>query len=113
MNSKRLVEIILVLVLWYFLAGLVLGRVLHVLPPDADREGFFLASAALPWSVLLLDFLEPPRSVLGGMVQQALFLVLTAGAIAWNAWLLNQVVVQAIRLGRIRRGGIRPRNTRP
>ncbi|WP_295454458.1 hypothetical protein [uncultured Thiodictyon sp.] len=112
MNSKRLVEITLTLVLWYFLAGLVLGRVLHVLPPEYDHEAFFLTSAALPWSLLLLDFLEQPRSALGGVVQQALFLLLTAGAVAWNAWLVNQMVVQTIRLGRIRRGGIRPRNPR-
>ncbi|WP_295389851.1 hypothetical protein [uncultured Thiodictyon sp.] len=107
MNSKRLVELILVLVLWYFLAGMVLGQVLHVLPPGYDREAFFLAGAALPWSLLLLDFLAPPRSALGGVVEQVLFLVLTAGAIAVNAWLLNQAVVQAMRMIRIRRAGAR------
>ena len=103
MNSKRLVELTLALVLWYFVAGLVFERVFNLVPPGYDREAFFLAGAALPWSVLLLDFLETPHSALGALVQQGLFLVLTAAAIALNAWLLHQVVVQTIRLVRIRR----------
>lgn len=112
MNGKRLIEITLVLVLWYFLAGLVFERVLAVLPPGYDREAFFLAGAALPWSALLLGFLEPPHSALGGMVQQALFLVLTAVAIAVNAWLVDQVVVQTWRLVRIRTAAGRRRDGR-
>jgi len=110
MNGKRLIEITLALVLWYFLAGLVFERVLAVLPPGYDREAFFLAGAALPWSVLLLGFLEPPHSALGGVVQQALFLVLTGFAIALNAWLVDQVVVQTWRLVRIRTAAGRRRD---
>lgn len=102
MNSRRLVEITLALVLWYFLAGLVFERVLAVLPPGSSQEAFFLAGAALPWSVLLLGFLEPPHSALGGVVQQALFLVLTAFSIALNAWLVDRVVVQSLRMLRLR-----------
>jgi hypothetical protein len=97
MNAKRLTEITLALVLWYFLAGLVFERVLAVFPTGASREAFFLAGAALPWSALLLDVLAPPRSALGGVVQETLFLVLTAGGIALNAWLADQVIVRLLR----------------
>jgi hypothetical protein len=100
MDGKRLFEVTLTMVLWYFLAGLVFERVLDVLPADCSREAFFLAAAALPWSALLLDFLDTPHSPLGAVVQQALFLVLTAGAIALNAWLVDQVLLRTYRLAR-------------
>lgn len=97
MNAKRLTEITLALVLWYFLAGLVFERVLEVFPAGSSHEAFFLAGAALPWSALLLDVLGTPRSALGGVVQEALFLVLTAAGIALNAWLADLVLVRVLR----------------
>ena len=100
MNSKRLIELTLALVLWYFLAGLVFERVLGVLPAGYASEAFFLAGAALPWSALLLGFLEPAHSPFGAIVQQALFLFLTACGIALNAWLLDQVLLRGWRLAR-------------
>jgi hypothetical protein len=113
-NAKRLTELTLALVLWYFLAGLVFERVLAVFPPGSSREAFFLAGAALPWSALLLDFLEPAHSALGGVVQESLFLVLIAGGIALNAWLADRVLVRLLRrlpffaAPRGRRGGSPP-----
>ncbi|HYN77940.1 MAG TPA: hypothetical protein VES73_09115 [Lamprocystis sp. (in: g-proteobacteria)] len=112
MNGKRLLEITLALVLWYFLAGLVFERVLGVLPSGFANEAFFLAGAALPWSALLLGFLEPAHSALGGVVQQALFLVLTAFAIALNAWLANFVLLRGFWLARREAALLRRRRRR-
>ena len=101
-TAKRLFELTLALVLWYFLAGLVLERVLGVLPAAFSREGFFLAGAALPWSLLLLGFLEPANSAAGAIVRDALFFVLVSLAIAVNALLIHQTLRQVWRLARIR-----------
>jgi hypothetical protein len=59
--------------------------VLGVLPLDYSREGVFLAGAPLTRSLRLLGFLEPAQTALGGIVRDALFLVLTAAGIALNA----------------------------
>lgn len=102
MSARRFVEITLLLVLWYFLAGLIGERVLEVLPRDIAGEAFFLARAALPWSLLALDFVEPARSGLGAVVRDLLFFAVAAGGIAINAGILYLGMRRIYRFSRLR-----------
>ncbi len=113
MNARRFVGITLLLVLWYFLAGLIGERVLNVVPAGLSDEAFFLAHAALPWSLLALEFLTPAHSELGGAVRDLLFLAVAAAGIAVNAWLLYASLRRLLRHRKFRATiaavGARPR----
>jgi hypothetical protein len=91
-GATRLFGITLLLVLWYFLAGLVFSRVLQVWPDGFEREGFFLSGAALPWSLLVLDFYQATDSPVGAVVRDALSLVVIAAGIAVNAVIGNYLL---------------------
>jgi hypothetical protein len=97
MSALRIFQITLLLVLWYFFAGLVFSRWLGVWPPDFEREGFFLTAAALPWALLALDFHQPTNSVLGAAVRDALFLFLLGLGIAANAAIANRLLARLAR----------------
>ncbi len=83
-NALWVFRIALVLVLWYFLAGLIFSRWLQIWPAGFEEEGFFLVSAALPWSLLTLDFYQQADSALGAAVRDILFLLVLGFGIAAN-----------------------------
>jgi hypothetical protein len=85
MTAVRLFQTTLLLVLWYFVAGLVFSRWLDIWPDGYEREGFFLVAAALPWSLLALDFHRPTDSLAGAAVRDMLFLMVLGLGIATNA----------------------------
>ncbi len=89
MTAPRIFQLTLLLVLWYFLAGLGSSRVFNIWPSGFEREGFFLAAAALPWTLLALDFYAPTDSVVGAVVRDALFFAVIALGVAVNAVMLN------------------------
>lgn len=89
MTAARVFQVTLLLVLWYFLAGLVFTRALGLWPDGFEGEGFFLVGAALPWSLLALDFYQPTDSVLGAAVRDVLFFAVVAIGIAANAAILD------------------------
>jgi hypothetical protein len=91
-TALRIFQITLVLVLWYFLAGLVFTRWLGVWPADIEREGFFLIAAAMPWALLGLDFYAPAHSIVGAAVRDVLFFFLLGLGIAANAAIVNAVL---------------------
>jgi len=98
MNAARIFQITLLLVLWYFLAGLVFSRVLQVWPQGFERGGFFLGAAALPWTLIALDFYAPTDSTVGAIVRDALYFAVVAFGIATNAVLLNAALAWIIAL---------------
>jgi hypothetical protein len=97
MSAWRVFQITLLLVLWYFFAGLVFSRWLAIWPAAFEREGFFLIAAAMPWALLALDFHAPTSSIVGAAVRDMLFLVLLGLGIAANAAIINTLLA---RLGR-------------
>jgi hypothetical protein len=97
MSALRIFQVTLVLVLWYFLAGLVFSRWLGLWPEGFEREGFFLVAAAMPWALLTLDFQQPAHSVLGTAVRDVLFLLLVGLGIAANAAILNGLLTRLAR----------------
>jgi hypothetical protein len=101
MSAPRIGQITLLLVFWYFLAGLVFSRWLGVWPEGFEREGFFLVTAALPWSLLALDFHRPTDSIVGAAVRDMLFFVLLGLGIAVNA-----VIAKLLLAGAARRLGL-------
>lgn len=119
MTAARIFQIMLLLVLWYILAGLVFSRVLQVWPAGFEQEGFFLGAAALPWTLLALDFFRPADSVAGAVVRDALFFVVIAFGIAANAVIVNLLLSAAARRVRLRRTlnrqarGLQPRSRPP
>jgi hypothetical protein len=102
-TPARIFQLTLLLVLWYFLAGLVFSRVLHIWPSGFEREGFFLGAAALPWSLLALDFYAPTDSVVGAAVRDLLFFAVIAFGIAINAVIVNVLLSATARRLRLRR----------
>jgi len=116
-TAARIFQLTLLLVLWYFLAGLVFSRVLNIWPSGFEREGFFLGAAALPWSLLALDFYAPTDSLVGAAVRDLLFFVVIAFGIGINAVIVNALLsaaVRRLRLGRALRDQARrmPRQPR-
>lgn len=103
MAAARIFQLTLLLVLWYFLAGLVFSRVLNLWPAGFEREGFFLGAAALPWSLLALDFYAPTDSVVGAAVRDLLFFAVIAFGIAINAVIVNALLSAAVQRLRFRR----------
>ncbi|WP_295881245.1 hypothetical protein [uncultured Thiohalocapsa sp.] len=97
MSALRIFQITLLLVLWYFLAGLVFSRWLGVWPQAYEQEGFFLIAAAMPWALLALDFHAPTTSAVGAAVRDSLFLLLLGLGIAVNAAILNALLAGAAR----------------
>jgi hypothetical protein len=85
MAARRIFQLTLVVVLWYLLTGLICSRVLGVWPEGFEREGYFITAAAVPWSLLALDFYQPTDSPIGAVVRDLLFFALIAGGIAVNA----------------------------
>ena len=97
MGASRIFQITLLLVLWYFVTGLIFSRVLQVWPDGFEREGFFLGGAALPWSLLALDFYQSTDSPVGAVVRDALFFVVIAAGVAVNAVIGNHLLGAALR----------------
>jgi hypothetical protein len=97
MSALRIFQVTLLLVLWYFLSGLVFSRWLGIWPAGFEREGFFLIAAAMPWALLALDFHQPTHSVPGAVVQDALFLLILGLGIAANAAIINVLLTRLAR----------------
>jgi hypothetical protein len=95
-SAARIFQITLLLVLWYFLAGLVFSRWLGVWPEDFERQGYFLTAAAMPWALVTLDFQQQANSVLGAAVRDALFLLLLGLGIAINVAIANVLLVRLL-----------------
>lgn len=102
MTNQRLFRLTLLLVLWYFLSGLVFSRVLALWPSGYEAQGFFLIAAALPWSLLAIEFYAPTDSVLGAAVRDLLFLLLLAFGIAVNAVVAATLVRALLKQARLR-----------
>jgi hypothetical protein len=101
-KALRIFQITLLLVLWYFFAGLVFSRVLGIWPAGFEREGFFISAAALPWALLALDFYAPTDSPYGAVVRDALFFVVIALGIAANAVIVNGLLRAGVNRLRLR-----------
>jgi hypothetical protein len=96
-TALRIFQVTLLLVLWYFFAGLVFSRWLGLWPQGFEREGFFLIAAAMPWALLALDFHAPADSLLGAAVRDLLFLLWLGCGIAANAAILSALLAVAAR----------------
>ena len=113
MSAGRISQITLLLVLWYFLAGLVGSRVLGLWPTGFEGEGFFLVGAALPWSLSMLGFYQPTDNPFGALTRDLLFFVLLAGSIAVNAVIANAIIGRLIRGRKLQRSIRRISDGRP
>ncbi len=96
-SGWRLFQLTLLLVLWYQLAGLVFSRVLGIWPSGFEHEGFFIAAAALPWTLLALGFYAPTDAPLAAAVRDLLFFALIAFGIAINALVLYGMLAATLR----------------
>ncbi len=103
MAAARLFQLTLVAVLWYLLTGLICSRVLGIWPEGFEGEGYFITAAAVPWSLLALDFYHPTDSPVGAAVRDLLFFALIAGGIAVNAVIVGSMLRGLLKVLRLDR----------